>query len=334
MDNILNGFSKDGSWYKGNLHCHTTDSDGHLNESEVVQLYRENGYHFLAISDHDVFSDYRQEFNCEDFIILPAIEATAVLFKDEKRDRAERLSIHHIHGILGNKEMQKNAKKGLFSHHQKYPAREFYGAWNGAKAAQELQDDLKAHGCITIYNHPVWSRVREEDFIYTEGLTALEIYNYGTVNESATGFDSLRWDVMLRNGTHIFATASDDNHNDGLLHDTFGGYIMVKADKLSHESIINSIISGNYYSSTGPQIYDWGIKNNTVYVECSLVNRVNFMAGNYINAGGSVISKSGKDNITQAEFKLRGDEEYIRIECVDVYGKTAWSNPIFLKGFI
>lgn len=64
------------------------------------------------------------------------------------------------------------------------------------------------------------------------------------------------------------------------------------------------------------------------------MNRVNFIAGNYINAGGSVISEAGKDDVTQAEFVLRGNEEYIRVECIDVYGRTAWSNPIFLKGLI
>ena len=75
---------------------------------------------FLAISDHDIFSDYRKEFDCKEFIILPAVEASAVLYQDAKRKRSERLSIHHIHGILGNEDMQKNAKKGIFSHQQKY----------------------------------------------------------------------------------------------------------------------------------------------------------------------------------------------------------------------
>lgn len=331
MSITINGFSSDGNWYKGNLHCHTTDSDGSLKPSEVIQMYRVHGYSFLAISDHDIFSDYRQQYDCDDFILLPAIEASAVLYEDEKMERSRRLAIHHIHGILGNKKMQKEAKKGLFSHLEPYPARRYYGSWDGAKVAQELQDDLKAHGCITIYNHPVWSRVKEADFMETEGLTALEIYNYGTVNESATGFDALRWDVMLRNGKRIFATASDDNHNDGIVEDSFGGFIVVKAEGLDHESIINAMISGNYYSSSGPEIYDWGIRDNMAYVECSPVSRVNFMAGNYINAGGCVLSKSGGDDIARAEFELRGNEDYIRVECVDRFGKTAWSNPIFFR---
>ena len=328
QDMHIRGFSAQGNWYKGNIHCHTTDSDGMLTPDEVVRLYRDAGYDFLAISDHNIFSDYRSRFDCEDFIILPAMEASAVLYADESRKAL--LKVHHIHGILGDKQMRQKAAKGLFTHLQKYPEWEYFGDWDGAAIAQKLQDDLQAHGCLTIYNHPVWSRVSEEEFIYTKGLTALEIYNYGTVNESATGYDSLRWDVMLQNGRRIYATASDDNHNREVP-DSLGGYIMVKAETLSHEAIIEAILKGNYYSSSGPEIYDWGIRDGIAYVECSPVNRVNFMAGNHVNAGLSVLSENGGNTLIRAEFPLRGDEAYVRAECVDQYGKIAWSNPIFLK---
>ena len=212
MSLTIKGYSGKGNWYKGNLHCHTTDSDGRLTPQEVVDLYRSAGYDFLAISDHNIFSDYREKFDSENFIILPAMEASAALFADESKKNL--IKLHHIHGILGTENMQRKAPKGVFTHSQKYPEWEYFGKWDGATVAQKLQDDLQAHGCLTIYNHPVWSRVSEEEFINTKGLTALEIYNYGTVNESATGYDSLRWDVMLRNGNRIFATASDDNHNE------------------------------------------------------------------------------------------------------------------------
>lgn len=327
MKVTIAGYSKEGNWYKGNIHCHTTDSDGMLTPDEVVQLYKDAGYHFLAISDHNIFSDYRSRFDCEDFIILPAMEASAVLYRDESKKVL--LKVHHIHGILGNEQMQKETKKGLFTHLQRYPEWEYFGNWDGAEVAQKLQDELAARGCLTIYNHPVWSRVREDEFIHTKGLTALEIYNYGTVNESATGYDALRWDVMLQNGSRIYATASDDNHNREV-EDSLGGYIVVKAEELSHEAVIQAILTGNYYSSSGPAIHDWGIKDGVAYVKCSPVSRVNFMAGNHVNAGLSVLSETGEDELTYAEFPLRGDEAYVRVECVDQYGKTAWSNPIFL----
>ena len=39
-------------FFKGNLHCHTTESDGKLSPDEVVALYRDLGYDFLALTDH------------------------------------------------------------------------------------------------------------------------------------------------------------------------------------------------------------------------------------------------------------------------------------------
>ena len=112
--------------------------------------------------------------------------------------------------------------------------------------------------------------------------------------------------------------------------DSLGGYIMVKAEELSQEAIVEAILGGNYYSSSGPEIYDWGIRNGVAYVQCSPVSRVNFMAGNAVNAGASVLSKTEQDDMTYAEFTLCGKETYLRVECVDRHGKIAWSNPIFL----
>ncbi len=324
------GFTEGGSWYKGNIHCHTTVSDGSLTPESVADLYRRHGYSFLAISDHDVFTDFRSELDRDDFIILPAVESSAVLYADEEKARERRLAVHHIHGLLGNQEMVREAKRGPFRHLEYIPPLEYIGCWTGSEAAQKLTDRLLDHGCIAIYNHPVWSRIGEEDFIHTKGLCALEVYNYGTVNESGTGYDEIRWDVMLRQGTHIWATASDDNHNDGILKDSFGGYIMAKAEKLDHESLINAIISGNYYSSTGPQIYDWGIHEGKAYICCSAVSAVYFIAGNLINAGGAVFDPAGNDSITEAAFSLKGNESYVRAVCTDSHGHKAWSNPLYL----
>ena len=44
------------TWYKGNIHTHTLWSDGNDFPEMVCQWYRDNGYHFLALSDHNVLS--------------------------------------------------------------------------------------------------------------------------------------------------------------------------------------------------------------------------------------------------------------------------------------
>ena len=44
-------------WWRGNLHMHTFWSDGLAFPEEAVARYRDRGYHFLGLSDHNVFQD-------------------------------------------------------------------------------------------------------------------------------------------------------------------------------------------------------------------------------------------------------------------------------------
>jgi hypothetical protein len=43
-------------WWKGNLHTHSLWSDGNDFPEMIAQWYRDRGYHFLALSDHNVLS--------------------------------------------------------------------------------------------------------------------------------------------------------------------------------------------------------------------------------------------------------------------------------------
>lgn len=328
MNEII-AISKEGHFYKGNLHSHTVNSDGKLKPEESVALFKEHGYSFLCFSEHDLYTDYSEQFNTKDFIILPGLESSANLLRQE--GSKDRLKVHHIHGILGTKKMQEEATEPLYQHMEHVAPPIYYGEWDGAKVAQELCDKMRAHGCITTYNHPIWSRVRDEEFSNTQNITALEIFNYNTVNESGTGYDVTYWDCMLREGKKIWAVATDDNHNEGIFDDACGGYIVVQADQLEHDAIIEAIIAGKYYSSSGPQIYEWGIREGEAYVSCSDVYRINFVTGNLVNDGITYMGKSFEDTIQRGSYQLKGHEEYIRVECIDKYGRCAWSNPIFLN---
>jgi len=46
----------DPQWFKGNLHTHTFWSDGNDFPEMVAEWYRDNGYNFLALSDHNILS--------------------------------------------------------------------------------------------------------------------------------------------------------------------------------------------------------------------------------------------------------------------------------------
>src|SRR5687768_3588071 len=43
----------DALWLKGNLHTHSTTSDGDSEVADVIEWYRRAGYDFLAVTDHN-----------------------------------------------------------------------------------------------------------------------------------------------------------------------------------------------------------------------------------------------------------------------------------------
>ena len=63
----------------------------------------------MCIRD-SIYTDYRSEFDSEDFIILPGLEASVNLFDESGK---HRMKVHHIHGILGTSEMEEKAEKKL-----------------------------------------------------------------------------------------------------------------------------------------------------------------------------------------------------------------------------
>ena len=71
----LNG----GRWLVGNLHTHTTASDGERDHQAVIDDYAGRGYGFLAITDHDIYTsleDYEQ-YDAQGMILVPGNEISA-----------------------------------------------------------------------------------------------------------------------------------------------------------------------------------------------------------------------------------------------------------------
>ena len=62
-----------GSWYKANLHCHSTISDGKLTPEELKKVYTEKGYSIIAYTDHNVMLDH-SNLNDENFLALVGYE--------------------------------------------------------------------------------------------------------------------------------------------------------------------------------------------------------------------------------------------------------------------
>ena len=62
-------------WLRGNLHTHTTRSDGRGAPQETIDTYARLGYDFLALSDHDLPADY-SGLDPRGMILLPCSEVS------------------------------------------------------------------------------------------------------------------------------------------------------------------------------------------------------------------------------------------------------------------
>lgn len=311
--------------YKGNLHAHSTVSDGRLSPAKVVADFRAHGYQFLCLSEHDRFTDFSGEFDDGEFIILPGLEASAVLYDDIHA--RNRLKVHHMHGILGTDDMVEAAPEH-FSHGEYLHPIERFGTWDGLAVAQQLGDYLAAHGCAVAYNHPIWSRIDPADVIGLKGIFGIEVYNYDTENEGGDGADTVYWDLMLRRGQRVGGIAADDSHHVAEFDDVFGGWVVVCAPELTRDAIVRALMAGEYYSSAGPEVRSWGVRNGRVWIDCSPCERVTLVAGGPIGGNRTIIAPAG-ELLERAEFALRGGETYVRVECTDARGRRAWTNALF-----
>lgn len=303
-------FYNNGNWYKGNLHTHSTCSDGDLSPEIVAAEYEKHGYDFLSFTDHDRFFIHPQ-YCSNRLLLIPGFELSATV--------AEGKSAHfNIYPKTDNAD---------FNHDEHF----------SVKTVEETKAFTAKHSgsCLITLNHPNWSLLEWQEVINIEGISCVEVLNYASEWLDCLGEASAFWETMLRKGKHWWGIAADDNHN-GYTHlsgwpfhlqqtDSFGGWVSVKAKELTAQSILKAIEDGSFYSSTGPQIKDFFVEDGWVYVTCSPCERIIF-SGNRRH-----IQRSIGTGITEYKTKLKGDEKYIRARCVDSYGRSAYTNPIFLE---
>ncbi|HPZ16415.1 MAG TPA: hypothetical protein PLX25_07100 [Sphaerochaeta sp.] len=298
----MSAFPESGVWLKGNFHSHTTLSDGSLSPEEQIRRYTVQGYDFLAITDHNAMYD-RLEWN-EGIVMLPAWERDI--------SYVEKVKCTHIIGLFGSWT----------------PSNSEFKRPKGDKEImddQMLIDEMRGDGNVFIsIAHPAWSRMEPEELLALERYDAIEVFNTGVECLCHEGHAEYLWDYLLRRGKRVLGVACDDTHGHTVKDDHFGGWVMVKAQACDRRSIVEAMVGGHFYSSSGPTIHDWGIDDaGNAYLTTSLCREVHYIT--YPARG-----KSFTGYLTETRYELKGGEAYIRAECVDFAGNRAWTNPIYL----
>lgn len=323
MDKILFGENK--NFYKGNMHCHSTLSDGKYTPSELKELYKGAGYSFLCITDHEVLYD-NSYLNDENFVAITSTEYAIKEFPEQSTLKNYKMKVCHLNVYAKEAKNVNNFHYSKVADHysEDKTAEEMlrkYGDHERVYSKEAINSIIKQaneNGFFVCYNHPRWSLENYNDYSGFEGLWGVEIFNTSCEVAGLYEYNINVFDDFLRDGKKVFASSGDDNHN--TFEDSFGTFVMVNADSLSYENIISGLLGGNFYTSTGPEIFRISIKDNKATIKTSEAKQISMSsAGRYSK---SCIAKDG-ESINEAVFELRDDLGYIRFDVVDKFGKRA-----------
>lgn len=307
---LLTGSSlaRDYNWYKGNIHCHTNRSDGVSPPERVVQWYKDHGYQFLIVTDHNKITDTKG-FSGNDFITIPGEEVT---------DGFQKIPIH-VNGFNISKEVVPQ---------------------KGSSITETLQNNITAireAGGIAQVNHPLWKWAFDEKSIAPlKGVSLLEVYNFNwECNNYAAGGSvgtEMIWDRLLSRGMKLYATATDDAHIYEADYDPRHPYpgrawIMVRAHSLTTDNIILSLSQGNFYASTGVLLRDIRITDSACEIEIKPVGD-NRYSTFFIGKGGKVLKKVDG---ARAAYTFTARDSYVRAKIVSTGGDFALTQPHFVK---
>lgn len=307
--------ARDGmAWFKGNTHTHTLRSDGDSEPHEVAQWYKDHGYDFLFLTDHNVLTPIEDaKVGDESFLLIPGEEVTSTFrspFADGKPV--------HINALDAATLVQ--------------PAAE---AASVPAMIQANVDAIQATGAVAHINHPnfKWA-ITHQDLLAVENCTLLEICNgHPLVNNDG---DATRpsmevvWDILLTSGKRIHGLGTDDAHH-------FKGefaparsnpgraWIVVRAPRLEKEAIMRGIADGNFYFSTGVELQDVIVdaRRYEVRIGGDGPHRTEF-----IGRDGTLLLETEAD---PAVYEPKGTEMYVRAKIHAADGKVAWTQPAFVQ---
>ena len=226
----MTAFSTPGRFFKGNLHTHSTRSDGARDPESVCAAYREAGYDFLALTDH-----FLAKYG------FPVVDTRTVSNQRLRRCSAPRCT-RRGPALASSGTSCPSVFRSISSR----PAR--------PSSAPALAQRCANAGAFVAIAHPAWYGLTVDDAETIGCAHAVEIYNHTSAVRTDRGDGWYLLDQLLARGKRLTGCANDDAHFK--CDDAFGGWVMVKAETNEPELLLAALKAGDYYSSQGPLIHD------------------------------------------------------------------------------
>ncbi|HWI20215.1 MAG TPA: CehA/McbA family metallohydrolase [Vicinamibacterales bacterium] len=296
-------------WFKGNLHTHTLNSDGDSTPDDVVRWYREHGYHFVTITDHNYLTSV-DGLNA----LHGADDKFLVMKGEELTDRIGAKPIH-VNGL---------APESFI----KPP-----GGTSVVNMVQNMVDAIRAAKGVPSINHPNFGWAITADELQQVQRTRLfEVYNgHPTVNNlgggGVPGLEEV-WDRILSSGKLLYGIAVDDAHYFKRPEDKSAprpgqAWVYVRAPRLESRALLDALERGDFYASTGVEM------QAVTATAATLTLRVKERAASkyriqFLGPRGLLVESTA----TTATYAFKGDEGYVRAKVIESNGAVAWIQPV------
>ncbi|MGN1163540.1 MAG: CehA/McbA family metallohydrolase [Candidatus Ornithospirochaeta sp.] len=335
---------KEEGWYRGELHVHSNHSTGRSSIPEILDVAKNLGLDFLAITDHFTASHWEEEARYSSsvpFVLLQSMELSG--------DKGHA-NLHGIRSIKSPYVDDDGTLSRLLG--KKLPDME------------TIADEVHSEGGLFSINHPD-SNIASAWRYHSFPTTKADIIEVWCTSE---GEFSLRypaiWDSLLLSGHHITGTASSDSHKakDHEMWALGNVTTWVWAEELSEKGILDGLKKGRVFMAKGEARMDFYAETRkgrahmgeSVEIddqETFVVKLENVPRGNmfvYISGALDDVVPFGEGSHTWS-FKPKEmsgrDEEYVRLEYYETpspprfWGDaprsqstlTLLSNPIYLR---
>lgn len=216
-------------WRRGNLHAHTTESDGTRAPQELIDRYAELEYDFLAITDHDMITD-PTAFDPRGMTLIPGNEVT----------------------IRGPHTVHIGAQRVIPPHVDR----------------QRVLDEVDEATGFAFMAHPNWEvhfdHCPMRDLERLAGYAGIEIYNGLVRAHEGSPAATDKWDRLLGAGKRVWGYANDDAHFAG---DEGVAWNMLQSDARDAASLIAALRAGRSYAGTGVVIREIEVADGAITIE-------------------------------------------------------------------
>jgi len=301
------------TFQRGNIHTHSNWSDGDRHPRDVYVWYRNHGFNFVALTDHNTRAS-PQTFKAlekPNFVIIAGEELTMTV----QRTRV------HVNGLCTKRTIGGGKHPSVRS------------------ALVHAIEYVHAQGGIALVNHPNFDwALTADDIRSASGAELVEIYSshphVNSLGDNEHPSQEAIWETLIDQGENIGSVAVDDAHY--FHHDKPNssnpakpglGWVEVFVPTADRNAICEALRTKQLYSSSGASLSRIRITPNSM----SVWPKEDGATVEFIGDGGKVFAKKERGKDGETTYLLQGTERYVRARITLADGRKAWTQAYRTK---